>query len=224
MSLSERARRVVLGDGGAGALVATLLILGIGLVLTYSGTQEIRAAVAPTRLSCAAFLVDPGQAKWVTLEGCRLALEPATSAWWSRRGAGELLIPVVAAGDTVVSAPRLVLATKDSTLVALASSLEALSAEQARASLTARAVELEPVLSPKELRGPTIPLASDRAPAGTVVDGVVVLEHSQEAKRFGALAMLLGGLAVMLFAFWPIARRVQLERELPGPTPPPEAP
>jgi hypothetical protein len=47
-----------------------------------------------------------------------------------------------------------------------------------------------------------------------------VLEQGREPKRVDALCTLLLGLGVMLFAFWPVARRFQLEREQPNlPTP-----
>jgi hypothetical protein len=229
VAFTERARRVVMGDGGPGAAIGTVLLLGVGLVLTYSGIQEIRTAVAtePTRLSCADFVAQPSRAKWVVLEGCRLDLNLATTrrwkGWWSRGDGGvsnrhlELFIPISPLGATQPERPNVVLATTDSTLLQLVETLERIPPEQIDAFVTAKSVELEALLAPKELRASVAPLISTgsrAALAEMTAEDAVVLEQGREPKRAGALCNLLGGLGLMLLAFWPLARRFQLEREL----------
>jgi hypothetical protein len=210
--LVSRVRRVLLGDGGAGALVGTGLLLAVGLALTYSAVRDIRAAVAPERLACGRFLEDAQPGRWVALEGCRLDLTGASSAWWSRRGASgagaDLLVPLTAGqgGGPV----RVVLATKSPAVATLAASLDALEPRAIDEVLAARAGELGPVLAPTELRGLVMPL-EPRAGAPTP-EGVLVLGDGQRA-RLATLGRLVAGLLVMLFAFWPVARRFQLERE-----------
>lgn len=219
-----------MGDGGLGGLAGTLLLLGVGLVMTYSGTEDIRAAVAtaPTRLSCADFIANPSNAKWVVLEGCRLDLNAATTrrwkGWWSRADAGptarhlELFIPVSPLGTAQPERPKVVLATMDSVLLTLVETLDRLPPDQVDAFVDAKAVEIEAVLAPKELRGAVAPLSptgSRAALSQMLAEDAVVLEQGREPKRLDALCTLLLGLGVMLFAFWPVARRFQLEREQP---------
>lgn len=236
VSVGERVRRVVMGDGGLGALVGTLLMLGVGLVLTWSGTAEIRVAVAssPSRLACADFVADPSSARWVILEGCRLDLNVASTrrwkGWWSKRDGGlsarhlELFIPVSPLGTAQPERPKVVLATTNAELIALVQTLEALPPEQVDAFVDAKAAELEALLAPKELHASVAPLQSTGsrpALAQMMADDAVVLEQGREPKRLNALCTLVIGLAVMLFAFWPVARRFQLERELAALPPPP---
>lgn len=230
MSFSTRARRVLLGDGGTGALVGTLALLSVGVALTYSAIADMRLAVetAPKRLSCADFVANPSQARWVVLEGCRLDLNAATTrrwkGWWSKAGdAGtgarhlELFIPVSPLGTTQPERPRVVLATMDPELLLLVETLDRLPPEQVDAWVDAKAKEIEAVLAPKEVRAAVAPVTSSgsrAALAQMVTDDAVVLEQGREPKRAEALCSLLAGLGVALFAFWPIARRLQLEREL----------
>lgn len=237
-SLGERARRVVLGDGGAGAAVGTFLLLGVGLVFTYSGVQDIRTAVAtaPVTMACADFVAQPTSARWVVLEGCRLDLNAATTrrwkGWWSRSDGGtsnrhlELFIPVSPLGTAQPERPRVVLSTMDSQLLALVETLERLPPEQVDGFVDAKAVEIEALLAPKQLRGSVAPITATGARpalAEMMAEDAVVIEQGREPKRLDALCSLVGGLAVMLFAFWPMARRFQLERELADfPSPPTE--
>lgn len=218
-----------MGDGGPGALIGTVLLLGVGVVLTYTGIQEIRTAVAsaPTRLSCADFVSQSGTAKWVVLEGCRLDLNLATTrrwkGWWSRADGGvsnrhlELFIPISPLGTAQPERPKVVLATMDSALLQLVETLERIPPEQIDAFVSAKTVELEALLAPKELRASVAPITSTgsrAALAELTAEDAVVLEQGREPKRANALCNLLGGLGLMLLAFWPVARRFQLEREL----------
>jgi hypothetical protein len=43
-------------------------------------------------------------------------------------------------------------------------------------------------------------------------ENAVVIEQGREPKRVESLCTLLMGLGVMFFAFWPVARGIQLER------------
>ncbi|MBL8922080.1 MAG: hypothetical protein JNJ54_24735 [Myxococcaceae bacterium] len=209
----SRTRRVLLGEGGAGALVGTLLVLGVGLVVTWSAVRDIRAAVSPAPLACATLLEDPQPGQWVVLEGCRLEFSSASAAWWSHRGApaapSELLVPVTAGAGGPV---RLVLATSEAALLALGSSLDAVAPDAVDATLAARAAEVAPLLTPKALRGRVTRLEGARS-SPTSEDGVMVLDDGRRA-RLETLGRLVLGLLVMLVAFWPVARRFQLEREL----------
>lgn len=230
VSFGERARRVLMGDdGGIGALVGTVLLLGVGVVLTFTAVQDIRVAVAsaPKRIACADFVENPTQAKWVVLEGCRLDLNYATSrrwkGWFNRADAGstarylELFIPVSPLGTKQPETPTVVLATTDSTLLQLVEALDRIPPEQIDAFVDAKSVELEALLAPKELRGSVAPIKSTGsrpALAQMAAENAVVIEQGREPKRAEALCTLLMGLGVMLFAFWPVARRFQLEREL----------
>lgn len=226
-----------MGDGGLGGLVGTLLLLGVGVGLTWSGTADIRVAVAtaPTRLSCADFIANPTAAHWVVLEGCRLDLNVATTrrwkGWWSSSDGGttarhlELFIPISPLGTSQPERPRVVLATMDAALISLVETLDRLPPEQVDAFVDAQAAQIEAVLAPKELRGAVAPLAPTGSRAALVqmmADDAVVLEQGREPRRLDALCTLVIGLAVMFFAFWPVARRFQLERELASlPLPPP---
>lgn len=231
VSFGARVRRVVVGDGGPGALVGTLLLLGVGLGLTFTGIQDIRLAVdsAPRRLSCAEFLENPSVARWVILEGCRLDLNAATTRRWKGWFAGEdggtparhleLYVPISALGTTAPEVPKVVLASMDPTLLSLVEAIDRTPPEQVDAFIDAKASEIEAVLAPKELRASVAPLAptgSRPALAQMMAPDAVVLEQGREPKRLESLCSLLLGLGVMLFAFWPMARRFQLERELGG--------
>lgn len=200
--LVSRVRRVLLGDGGAGALVGTGLLLAVGLALTYSAVRDIRAAVAPARFACGDFLAAPAPTPAVVLEGCRLDVARATVV------DGVALVPVASPGSA-----DLAVTTKDAGLLQLVASLAALTPEQVAASLRAREAELAPLLSPKTLRGSVGPAQ----PGGAGL----VLSLDQETARLGALGRLVAGLLVMLVAFWPVARRFQLERELAAMAPRP---
>jgi hypothetical protein len=229
-------KRVLVGEGGFGAGVGTLLLIGAGAVMTFLGTQDLREAVAttPRRLKCAEFLATPQVARWVVLEGCRLDLNAATTrrwkGWWSRADAGsparhlELFIPLSSVGEAQPERPAVVLATTNANLLTLVHQLERLPVEQVDAFIDARAAELEAALAPQELRGYVQPMASSgsrTALAEMMAEGAVVLEEGQEPRRGNALCSLGFGLALMLFAFWPMARRFQLERDQPSWAPPP---
>ncbi len=238
--LGDSVRRVVVGDGGPGAMIGTVLLLAVGLVLTYSGVQDIRTAVAtaPVTMKCADFVAKPSSARWVILEGCRLDLNAATTrrwkGWWSRTDGGasnrhlELFIPISPLGTAQPERPTVVLSTMDSQLLGLVETLDRLPPDQVDAWVDAKAVEIEALLAPKQLRGSVAPIRSTGsrpALAEMMADDAVVIEQGREPKRLDALCSLLGGLAVMLFAFWPMARRFQLERELAVmPAPPVEPP
>lgn len=228
MIFSERVRRTIVGDGGNGALVGFLLLTGVGIALTYSAISDIQLAVetTPTRLSCADFIANPKQARWVILEGCRLDLNAATTrrwkGWWRPADGGtnarhlELFIPISPLGTEQPERPRVVLATTDTTLLALVEMLDRIPTDQLDAFVNAKASEIEAVLAPKELRAAVAPVTSSgsrAALAQMMVDDAVVLEQGREPNRVGALCTLLMGLGVLLFAFWPVARRLQLERE-----------
>jgi hypothetical protein len=229
VSFGARVRRVVVGDGGGGAFIGTLLLLGVGLALTFSAIQDIRVAVesAPRRMTCSDFLANPGAARWVLLEGCRLDLNAATTRRWKGWFGGadggtparhlELYIPLSALGTTQPEVPKVVLATMDPVLLTLVETLDRTPPEQVEAFIDAKAKEIEAVLAPKELRAsvaPVAPTGSRPALAQMMAPDAVVLEQGREPKRAEALCSLLLGLGVMLFAFWPMARRFQLEREL----------
>lgn len=192
--------------------MGTLLVLGVGLLVTWAAVRDVRAAVSPVRLPCSKLLEDPQPGQWVLVEGCRLQFSSASAAWWSHRGttAPELLVPLAAGpGEAPV---RLVLATRDVSLLALGSSLDAAAPDTVDAMLAARATELAPLLTPKTLRGRVSQLEPSRAPTGTQ-EGLLVLEDDQR-ERLATLGRLVLGLIIMLVAFWPVARRIQLEREL----------
>jgi hypothetical protein len=234
VSFGARVQRVVVGEGGPGAFVGTLLLLGVGLALTWTGVSDIRLAVeAPKRLSCAEFIADPSKARWVILEGCRLDLNAATTRRWKGWFAGkdggtparhlELFVPISALGTTPPEVPKVVLATMDPVLLSLVETIDRTPPEQVEAFIDAKAKEIEAVLAPKELKASVAPLAptgSRPALAQMMAPEAVVLEQGREPKRAESLCSLLLGLGVMLFAFWPMARRFQLERELGAIEPP----
>jgi hypothetical protein len=241
VSVSARVRRVVLGDdGGAGALVGTLLLLGVGVGLTATSIADLRVAVelGPKRMTCADFIEDPTVARWVVLEGCRLDLNAASTrrwkGWFGGRDGGtsarhlELFIPLSPLGTAQPEVPKVVLATTEPTLLTLVEALDKTPPEQLDAFIASKEKEIEAVLAPPELRALVAPLAptgSRPALAAMMAPDAVVLEQGREPKRVESLCNLLLGLGVMLFAFWPMARRFQLERELASmPAPPSEGP
>lgn len=229
-------RRVLLGDGGAGALVGTLALLGTGAWFTFTAMQDIRTAVAasPRRLTCADFIANPGAARWVILEGCRLDLNAATTrrwkGWWTRTDAGasarhlELFIPLSPVGTAQPERPTVVLSTTSAELLTLVERLEELPPEQVDAFVSDKSKEIEALLAPAELHASVAPVRSfGSRPAleQMLAPDAVVLEQSREPQRAAALCTLLMGLGVMFFAFWPMARRFQLERETSAFTAPP---
>jgi hypothetical protein len=236
MTFSARLHRVLLGTGGAASLIPTVLLLSTGVVLTFNGIHDIRLAVAsvPQRMPCQTFIDAPQTARWVTLTGCRLDLNAATTrrwrGWWNRTDGGsstrhlELFIPLSAVGSPQPETPRVVLATMDPKVLSLVETIDRLPPEDVDAFIDTNAAHIESVLAPPELSASVAAFTAWGArPAlrSLLAEDAVVLEQGREPQRVQSLCSLLLGLSLMLFALWPVARRIQLERELEGLKPPP---
>ncbi len=220
--MTSRVRAVLLGGGGAGALIGTLLLAGTGLALMYVGTFELVAvAGGPKALECGAWLASPHQAKWVALSGCRLELARAAAqhfTTWSGAVDGgpstvrTLELPIGVAGAEPSEVVRAVAVTKNPVLLKHAAELGQRSEPDAAGYVAGAGSELSHLLTPKTLKGTV---------AKGDPSGVAVLEQDVVPVSGQSLGSVALGFFLLMAALWPMARRVQLERELDAQHEPP---
>jgi hypothetical protein len=220
-------RRIVVGDGGSGVLVGTLVFLAAGLGLVYISAVDLREAMrpAPVAMTCEEWLREPARARWVTLTGCRLDLTAAVARQWkgwvARRDGGiadrrnlEMFMPVVAdAAEITEDSPAAVVATTDKELLKLMDDLAKLPVEEVDAFLAEHRATIESKVAPAELTGYVEAVTSTESRAALrmmLAEGTIVLEQNRAPRRANAFFGALLGFCALVWALLPIVRRILL--------------
>lgn len=192
-------RRVLLGEGGLGASVGTLLFIGAGLAFVWRGVSDLNEAVhaQPAEQPCEQFLTAtaraPTEQRWVALTGCRLELEH------SQVNRGQLLVPLRARGSVSGEPPRALVAPSNPELQRLDSP------QKVEAFLAGQPAGIETTLAPMTL----VALVEPRGGP----DGALLLTQGRPTPRLRSVGGVLFGMALMVLGLLPVARRWRLETE-----------
>jgi hypothetical protein len=207
-------------EGGPRRLVTPLVVLALGVGALAMSLIDLGAAIhGPTALGCDEWLTSPGQARWVSLTGCRLDLAQAARrswrGWWfSTDGGGrtprtlELFLPV-SASDEREEPPRAVVASTDAELLTVVDQLAKVPPSEVDAFIESHRATLEEKLAPPRLTGYVEPIASlaSRTALKTLGVECVVLEQGRQPPLANAIFGVLVGIAMALWALLPFVRR-----------------
>lgn len=218
--MTSRLRTVVLGAGGVGALIGTGLLALTGLLLMFAGTFELLpVSGGPKALDCSKWLENPSQAKWVALTGCRLELEHAAQLgfpdWRGGTDGGlrpdaPLQLPIAVVTTEQTDTIRAVVLTRNPVLRGKAADLAKLTPPIPPAALAGSGPILSHLLVPEPLKG-TVDTSGP----------IPVLEQDAVPVSGRSLCNVALGFFLLMAALWPMARRIQLQRELDAQREPP---
>jgi hypothetical protein len=218
------ARRALLGDHGTpSGLLTRFLILLSGAAVVVMSALDLREAArfSPQQLTCAQWLAAPNDARWVSLTGCHLDLELASSRLWkglwfspspdggSRARLLELFVPL-SSTDAHELPVRAVVATSDPALLALLDEVLRLDVSQVAGFLDQHRAELQASVQPAVLTGYVEPVASlaSRSALTTIgAPGAAVLQQGREPPRANGLFGVLLGLGLMTGASYRVLQR-----------------
>lgn len=218
--MTSRLRAVVLGAGGVGALIGTGLLALTGLLLMFAGTFELLpVSGGPKALGCSTWLDHPSQAKWVALTGCRLELVHAAQLGFPDwRGGSDgglrpdapLQLPIGIAATEQTDTVRAVVLTRNPVLRGQAAELAKATVPIAPGALAGLGPNLSHLLVPEPLQG-TVDTSGP----------IPVLEQDAVPVSGRSLCNVALGFFLLMAALWPMARRLQLQRELDAQKEPP---